>query len=107
MEFNYLDKEKHDQDEEESFGTSHGFSSVTGIENEEQQLEERNQHIYQTFISPVIHEYEDGQTINIEDIQEQINPPYSEKEIEDALSHALNETDEVMRQNSHFEYNIE
>lgn len=104
MEFNYLKKGKQEEDEDDSFGTSHGFSSITGFENEEQQLEKRNQHIYQTFISPAIHDYEDRQTINIEDIQEQINPPYSEKEIEDALNHALHETDEVIRENSHFEY---
>ena len=81
---NILEKDdEEDEQEERSHYLNIGDTSDQELEDA---LERKQRHVYTTFVEPVL---EDGGEKTVEEVMEEIRPPYSEEEIRDALEYGV------------------
>mgnify|MGYP002761595689 CR=1 FL=1 len=80
---NILEKDDEDEQEERSHYLNIGDTSDQELEDA---LDSKQIHVYTTFVEPV---REDGGEKTVEELREEIRPPYSEEEIRDALEYCV------------------
>lgn len=76
-----------DDDEDEEEEKSYSFTVREPSEEDvEEALESKFGHVYSTFVEPVL---EDGEEMTVEEVADEIRPPYSEEEIRGALEYGV------------------
>ncbi|MFB6115412.1 MAG: hypothetical protein ABEK04_03890 [Candidatus Nanohalobium sp.] len=81
--------EEDEEDEEEHGVYTARLRSNFSQEDLEEARERKAEHVYETFVQPVLEEKEESFTA--EDIRSELRPPYSEEEVKDALEYGVEE----------------
>lgn len=80
---NVLEKDEEDEQEERSYSLTVRKASDRELE---EAVERKQRHVYSTFVEPVL---EQGEEKTVEEVMDEIRPPYSEEEIRGALEYGL------------------
>ncbi|MFB6174384.1 MAG: hypothetical protein ABEJ87_00215 [Candidatus Nanohalobium sp.] len=89
-----------EEEEEDEISYRLRFSPETSDEEASRERKKRSEHIYETFVKPVLKQ---GEDFTPEDVIERIRPPYNEDEIEAALEYGVAQ-EEVRCSDSEFKY---
>jgi len=77
--------EDEDEEEQDSWRYMH-FPGHVSDQEVEKALERKYSHVYSTFVEPVL---ETGEEFSVQELMNEIRPPYSEDEIQGALQYGV------------------
>ncbi|WP_414838299.1 hypothetical protein ACK3SF_02755 [Candidatus Nanosalina sp. VS9-1] len=64
-------------------------------EDVEQARERKASHVYENFVAPVLEDLDGREIFQVHEVKDDIRPPYSYREIRDALEYGSRESDEL------------
>lgn len=76
-------------------GLDFSYSSHVSEEDVEAARERKAEHVYESFVYPVLEDSSGRKVFQVNEVKDEIRPPYSYREVKDALEYASSETGEV------------
>ncbi|MFB6115923.1 MAG: hypothetical protein ABEK10_00270 [Candidatus Nanosalina sp.] len=76
-------------------GLNLSYTRSVSREEVEEARDRKAEHVYTAFVQPLLEEYSGRKIFQPNEIQDDIRPPYSYREVKDALEYASGETEEI------------